>query len=147
MNNRLAAVRLVFELSSPSRLRQVVSSFETGGTEYRRVLQECERKKWRAFQTSVVGNKCGDTADKGDKAAKKKGKGKGDRSQCPALTRSIIKHFSILASRVFSKTWTSPCFSTIWPRPVEIKRCEPSPQRHEPKIRPALVVAGRSLTA
>ena len=77
----MAAVRLAFEMDSPSRLRWVVASFDTGGTEYHRILQECESKKWRAFQTSVVGNKRGGTADTGDKAVKKKRKGKGDRKE------------------------------------------------------------------
>ena len=49
VNNRLAAIRQAFEVDSPSRIRSVVASFDTSGTEYRRVLQECENKKWRVF--------------------------------------------------------------------------------------------------
>ena len=105
----------------------VVASFDVGGTEYRRILQECERKKWRAFQTSVLGTKRGGTADKGEKAAKKKGKGKGDRAHNDTLSvadkAKNKKLFTVCLKGVPKDADKAVCFPNMSAAGCKVKAC------------------------
>ena len=104
----------------------VVASFNTGGTEYRRILQECERKKWRAFQASVLGTKRGDTADKGGKAAKKKGKGKDDRAHDTLSVADKAKNkelFALCLKGVPKDGDKAVCFPNMSAAGCKVKAC------------------------
>ena len=105
----------------------VVASFDAGGKEYRRILQECENKKWHAFQASVLGNKRGDNADKSDKAAKKKGKGKGARKEHEHLsTAEKVKNkalFDICVKGVSKDGDKSVCFHNLSAAGCQVKAC------------------------
>ena len=128
VNNRLAAIRQAFAMDSPFRLRLVVASMDTSGTEYRRVLQECESKKWRAFQASVTSGKRGDYT-KGDAAHNpKKDKGKSHRRGDDKLSteeRAKSKELFDICFKGMPKDGTkNVCFNNLTAAGCKVKACK-----------------------
>ena len=125
VNNRLGAIRQAFELDSPSRLQMVVESFDTAGSEYRRAMQECENKKWRAFQSSILFNKgkSGGDSDRPKKDKKDRGKRRGHEKLSDADRAKSKELFDICFKGMPKDGDKNVCFHNLTTAGCKVKAC------------------------
>ena len=116
-----------FELDSPSRLRMVVESFDTTGSEYRRAMQECENKKWRAFQSSVLSNKGkGDDTDRPKKDKNERGKRGGNDKLSDTEQAKSKELFDICFKGMPKEGDKNVCFHNLTTAGCKVKACRMS---------------------